>query len=131
MAVGPRLSTNHSSYQIHGVGEVKDGYYGRGGCDQAQTSTEKFHWIPFPSPKKSFRYIEPLLAVRSGLSNIAVCLKECKVPTSAKPNAPPMSAASGEYSVKMAESQSGQYKLWPCQLMAEIYPGRPKGWQVK
>ena len=122
------LSTNHSPYQILGVGEVKD-WYGRGGYDQAQTSTEKFHWIP--SSKKSSRFIEPLLAVRSGLSNIAVCLKECKVPTSAKPNAPPMSAASGEYSVKMAESQSGQYKLWPCQLMAEIYPGRPKGWQVK
>jgi len=40
--------------------------------------------------------------------------------SSAKPNPPSMSAASGEASVKMAEFQSGQYKLWPCQLMAEL-----------
>ena len=34
---------------------------------------------------------------------------------------PSMSAASGEASDKMAEFQSGQYKLWHCQLMAEVW----------
>ena len=39
-----------------------------------------------------------------------------------------MSAASGAAAIKMAEFQSGQYKLWPCQLMAELYyPCRAKG----
>ena len=41
---------------------------------------------------------------------------------------PSMSAASGAAAIKMAEFQSGQYKLWPCQLMAELYyPCRAKG----
>ena len=37
-----------------------------------------------------------------------------------------MSAASGEATNKMAEFQSGQYKLWHGQLMAQLYPWRAK-----